>query len=812
MTRQPALAANATSVPKSRPSFPAKSKVGAASSASGKTPFRSAPQDAKATNEVVNAPTTQNRFAPQMRSLTSLLILVFVIVLVVVRGSTLLHERTQMLNETEATVQAKAFALAQMIASFEQTDDTVIQTLLDATVESLTLAHPVPVEVSLHIPGNNAFSHNLTTIADPAKAVEATATAAGTGGNVHAEVRLDVSALQTTWRGRALNELALMGGVCLVVLILGYSFIWQSDRTALAMERFDTAHLRLETALNKGRSGLWDWDLDRGEIDWSNSMFGMLGYAPTGHVMKAHDLDAILHPSNTDLLSKVAALETARKGQLETSVRMMHADGQYRWIHLHAEIVRSQGAKLRLIGSANDITERRRSERKTTEANRNLRESIEAVSDAFALWDNAGDLVVSNTGFNLFNALSRGGELIDNDGNKLCPFDMELCAAQLLSTQKTQDGLRLDKPLICGLPDDRWYQITVRETYDGGFAFLGSEITALKDKEKALVDSERRLIGAIGDLTRSRRELKALAERHNQEKQRAEAASKAKSEFLANMSHELRTPLNAIIGFSELMRSELLGPMGSKIYNDYANDIHTSGQFLLGVISDVLDMAKLDTNRLIISTQPQKMGDVVEDCISMVQLNAQNAGVEIATDVSGPDQIEADPRAIRQVVLNLLDNAVKFTPSGGDIRVRARCKGERLFLTVRDTGIGIPHDKIGKVTEPFEQAHNVMTSPSEGSGLGLAISSKLVELHGGHLRVHSREHIGTLVGISLPLQQPRTPDKLSPSFQADTGQTGEEPITVASRLMQEALSAHGEFERQPALGAFAENAAAPRAS
>jgi two-component system cell cycle sensor histidine kinase PleC len=336
---------------------------------------------------------------------------------------------------------------------------------------------------------------------------------------------------------------------------------------------------------------------------------------------------------------------------------------------------------------------------------------------------------------------------------RFCPFDLELCAAHLIGHEVDENGVAFEEPLICGLPDDRWYQVTVRRTYDGGFAFLGSDITALKEKEQALVDSEARLIGAIGDLTRSRRDMAALAERYNEEKKRAEAASRAKSEFLANMSHELRTPLNAIIGFSELMRAEMLGPLGSKTYNGYANDIHTSGKFLLGVISDVLDMAKLDTNRVTILPQRENITEAVRDCIRMVQLDADKAGLDITTDYQGDPFVDVDPNAIRQVMLNLLNNAVKFTPEGGRITVRARRKGETLFLSVRDTGIGIPADKIAKVTEPFEQVHGVMTRPREGSGLGLAISRKLIDLHGGSLKINSRQDVGTLVGIALPIQQ-----------------------------------------------------------
>jgi two-component system cell cycle sensor histidine kinase PleC len=760
MARATALAANGSSLPFAGETPGEDQSSALRSPTAGRSAFR--PLETTPASLATSLPSNAEAspLTLRLRHLTSFLIISFLIVLVVVRISALWTERSERFSQLQNMLDTQALVIAQVAANIGSLDETTVQSAANLAVQAIHNGTGAPVEARLQM-GDETLSTPFPASVDFASASQnddavqrlfyARAEAQGGLGSAQASILLDPEPIQAAWQRELVDEMALLGGISLVILILGYSFIWQSDRTVTATERFTTAHLRLETALNRGRSGLWDWDLETGQIDWSNSMFNMLGYAPSGDVLSIDDLDAILHPSNTDLALKARALRKARKGQLEATVRLLDASGQWRWIHLHAEVIRLPGAKLRLIGAANDITERRRFERKTTEANRHLRESIEAVSDAFALWDNKGTLVASNDGFNRFNALSRSGDLRGNDGTALCPFDLELCAAHLLSTETNEDGQPVEKPLICGLPDDRWFQVTVRSTYDGGFAFLGSDITALKEKEQALVDSETRLIGAIGDLTRSRRDMAALAERYNEEKKRAEAASRAKSEFLANMSHELRTPLNAIIGFSELMRSEMLGPLGSQTYSGYAKDIHTSGQFLLGVISDVLDMAKLDTDRVTISPRLENVATAVHECIRMVQLDADTADVTITTDLGDNLMAICDPNAIRQVLLNLLNNAVKFTPSGGKIIVRIRCKGDKLFLSVRDTGIGIPRDKLDKVTEPFEQVHGAMTRPREGSGLGLAISRKLVDLHNGSLRINSREHVGTLVGISLPV-------------------------------------------------------------
>lgn len=702
-----------------------------------------------------------------MRRLTSAMILAFVFVLLGARALDLWSERQEQVTHLQGLLDHHASALSTMASaasnvSAEVTstaDHAPLQMALTTTVDTLSSIAGTTVSGSITFtddradyPATLSYQHGQTLPDTDQSKLFAFVQSTGLAGPIDVDLTLDLSQLDTALIEDAGGEAALFAAICVVVLILGYSFLWQSDRTIAATDRFNMAHMRLETALNRGRTGLWDWDLQNGEVDWSNSMFLLLGYAPSGQRLRLDELSSLLHPSNGNILEKAEVLRQNGSGHLETTLRMLHADGNWRWIHLHAEVIRV-GLEPRLLGSATDITERRRSERKTAEANRHLRESIEVVSDAFALWDTKGELVTSNSGFCALNALSRKGQLKSNDGNFLACLDLETCASELLAAEDANAPGLFDTPFLCGLPDERWFRIIVRRTYDGGFAFLGSDVTDLKAQEQELLESERRLIGAIGDLTRSRREMRDLADRYNTEKKRAEAASRAKSEFLANMSHELRTPLNAILGFSELMRSEMMGPLGSQAYSGYADGIHTSGKFLLGVISDVLDMAKLDANRVSIEPQKEHVHAAIDDCLQMIEVEAQTAGVSIASDVSGNDRIDVDPGALRQVVLNLLNNAVKFTGPGGAVQVRARTKGSRLFVTVTDNGIGIPADKLARVTEPFEQVHSAMTRPREGSGLGLAISRKLVELHGGNLRIKSKEDAGTLVSIILPTEQ-----------------------------------------------------------
>ncbi len=235
-------------------------------------------------------------------------------------------------------------------------------------------------------------------------------------------------------------------------------------------------------------------------------------------------------------------------------------------------------------------------------------------------------------------------------------------------------------------------------------------------------------------------------------KETAEAANRAKSEFLANMSHELRTPLNAIIGFSDMMGSELFGQLGHQKYVEYARDIHSSGSHLLALINDVLDMSKIEAGRMELDESIVNLGAIVEACLSMVQWRAVQSGVELLNGgrLVLPNVI-GDERAIRQVILNLLTNAVKFTPRGGQISVAGGVnKDGDVLVTVADTGIGISEEALSRLFEPFQQAAAGVARRQEGTGLGLAISRNLMRLHGGDLEIRSRLGVGTEATARFP--------------------------------------------------------------
>ncbi len=233
---------------------------------------------------------------------------------------------------------------------------------------------------------------------------------------------------------------------------------------------------------------------------------------------------------------------------------------------------------------------------------------------------------------------------------------------------------------------------------------------------------------------------------------RAEEANLAKSRFLATMSHELRTPLNAILGFSEIMRSEILGPHNNPTYKEYANDIHESGQHLLNLINEILDISRIEAGRYELHEGPVGLAEVVEDCHRLMRLRAEHKGLRIVGDFEASmPQLWADERAVRQICLNLLSNAIKFTPTGGTITLKvARTGTGGQSLSVKDTGPGIPENEIPRVLRNFGQGSLAHQTAEGGTGLGLPITKGLTELHDGAFELKSKLRYGTEVIITFP--------------------------------------------------------------
>jgi signal transduction histidine kinase len=234
-------------------------------------------------------------------------------------------------------------------------------------------------------------------------------------------------------------------------------------------------------------------------------------------------------------------------------------------------------------------------------------------------------------------------------------------------------------------------------------------------------------------------------------KQEAELASRGKSEFLANMSHELRTPLNAIIGFAEILGGEIFGPLGHERYKGYVADIHDSSQWLLRLVNDILDIAKVESGKAELFEEAVEIAAVIEACMRLMRERVQARGLRLTCTVAAKlPPVRCDERRLKQIVINLLSNAVKFTPAGGHITVRAAAAEDGFVIAVEDTGIGIAAEDIDKALNRFGQIDSRLQRKQEGTGLGLPLSKAMTELHGGRLEIASTPGVGTKVTVWFP--------------------------------------------------------------
>lgn len=280
------------------------------------------------------------------------------------------------------------------------------------------------------------------------------------------------------------------------------------------------------------------------------------------------------------------------------------------------------------------------------------------------------------------------------------------------------------------------------------------------------------------------RELSRELERHERtearlraSKRKQEVANRAKSDFLANMSHELRTPLNAIIGFSSILQTEIFGPIATPKQREYIEDIHHSGEHLLELINDILDVSALEAGKLTLNEEHLNLHTVIDMTWRLVNTRAANKGVRLTQHL--PDNLaglKADKRRLKQILLNLLTNAIKFTPEGGEVKLHATFNGTRtISLSVTDTGIGMNDEDVVKAMSQFGQVDSVFSRTEEGTGLGLPLTKGLVELHNGRMEIHSQKGFGTRVSVHFPRE--RTVDLVAvdtPSDKNDPrGQGGE---------------------------------------
>jgi signal transduction histidine kinase len=383
-------------------------------------------------------------------------------------------------------------------------------------------------------------------------------------------------------------------------------------------------------------------------------------------------------------------------------------------------------------GVATDVTERNSALAAATDSQLQLIQAIESVSDGFALFDGQDRLLLCNDRFR--ELVSGSGCAPGTNFHRIAGALTERVAphANILAdwiARRAQASTGKQPMIELPFSDGRWLRASDQPTPDGGIVTVLTDITELKNREKNM----------------------AIA------RDMALHANRTKTEFLATVSHELRTPLNAIIGFSEVMESQLFGPLGNERYASYVADIHASGQHLLALINDILDVSKSEAGKLDLTPEEFDLATAIGAMLRLVEERARQQ--KLTVSVVLPDtlpKIFADLQRVKQVALNLLSNAVKFTPAGGRVEVTGGLDSQdNLFFRVSDTGIGIRREDIEKCLSPFGQVDSRLARKYEGTGLGLPLSVRLVELHGGRLAIDSAPGRGTTVTVTFPRERVR---------------------------------------------------------
>jgi PAS domain S-box-containing protein len=378
-----------------------------------------------------------------------------------------------------------------------------------------------------------------------------------------------------------------------------------------------------------------------------------------------------------------------------------------------------------------DITAQKYVEAELNSAQDQLREAVASIPEGFALFDAEDRLILCNDRFReihpeVAELLKPGWKRADifraQAALGLTPEAVEDPESWIADRIEKSRRPQYEEEVRRG--DGSWIKINERRTPDGSVVGIHSDITGAKQREEDLLAA----------------------------KIQAESSNRAKSEFLAMMSHELRTPLNAVLGFSDIMRQQMLGPIDNPQYIEYLNDIHGGASHLLEVINDILDIAKVEAAEMVLDEEVLDIRDIVDFCERAVAPAAKKG--DIALVIAVPENmptIRADIRKTRQVVLNLMSNAVKFTPAGGNVAVSAAVLPDGgIEIRVVDTGIGIAEADIAKALEPFGQVDSELSRKYEGTGLGLPLVKALMELHGGWFSLQSAEGAGTTASVCFP--------------------------------------------------------------
>jgi PAS domain S-box-containing protein len=499
----------------------------------------------------------------------------------------------------------------------------------------------------------------------------------------------------------------------------------------------------IEEEVRQGREIL------RNAIESMDSAFRLVG--PDGCLVTYNQKFLEIYPEIADLVAPGVPVETLRRAYHERTGKLYRSTGpdEHRYGSLQPlkrfetrtpsgvwiRVAESQTPDGGLVSVITDISANKAIERRLADSESRFRTFTEISSDWFweAAYDETGTMRYRHFSSRFYELTGLLPEQVEGKEPGSLPIREPIHVDGTTLREVIEDGLPIKNFVVSFLGAD------------GGRLYIRMHARPVFDSKGNVT----RYLGTGEDITKEREREIELRDARDQ----AEHANRAKSEFLASMSHELRTPLNAIIGFSEATLAAIHGPLGHERYNEYLADIHSSGEHLLNLINDILDLSKVESEAWKPHFEATSLPNTITRAIRLFGQQASESGIEIITEQQNDiTEFFADSRALLQILVNLVSNAVKFTPSGGRITISTRRAGDQVVLKVADTGVGIPEADIKRVMEPFEQVENVMSRTHQGTGLGLSIVKALAAAHGGSFKLESRPGAGTSATVRLPLQ------------------------------------------------------------
>ena len=528
----------------------------------------------------------------------------------------------------------------------------------------------------------------------------------------------------------------------------GYrQYFYSEDGTLLRVNGVSqdiTDRKHIEEEVERGR------ELLQNAIDSMESGFRLIG--PDGTMVTCNQRYREIYPEIADLLQPGTPIETMRRKYYKETGTLYHGgvpsdDTRFTslkplkrletrtpsgaWITVSESLTRDGS----LVSVATDISAYKEIEQRLARSEARFRSFTDISTDWFweATFDAKGDLRYRTMSSRFYEFSGLQKEQVEGEVLRKLPIRGRI----------SENGAEVDAAIRAGKP--------FRNAVVGFLRNDGRRVFA-RISAKPVSDTDGNVTGYLGtgqDITQERIQAIELREA----KELAESANRAKSDFLASMSHELRTPLNAIIGFSELIQSEIYGPIGAPQYHEYAGDIMSSGNHLLALINDILDLSKIEAGSWEPVFEPVSLVEISDRCRRLFERQIRDRTLNLNIQISQTlPEVHTDNRAIFQILVNLMSNAVKFTNPDGTVSVMAVLDGDNIEISVSDNGIGIPDHELSRVLEPFEQVESVLERSHQGSGLGLSIVKSLTEILHGEFTLTSKTGVGTTATVRLPLQ------------------------------------------------------------